>query len=507
MRDISGKHITRWPAVCVALAMLVALFAVAPGTAYAGWSHPPTTLTKHDVQRTIVKIDGQGTSYAVWQDSRGSGTALHVRVRQPGGTWGPTETPVKHPSMVLFDVAVAPDGTLTALWVSGIGDHYHPFYSTVLYASTRSPKGKWTQAKLSTPGASDARAAVDARGDVVAAWTTANGVQGRFRPSGKSWGALEQVNGTPGQDAYPPIAFGGVDVGLDKAGHATVAWNETPTDPSVCQGHCGIGTSTRGSNGTWSQPTNVAPITVNTEEPFSLAVGSNGETVLAWSSWLFPYTTSAVVRPAGSATWGAPQSLGAYDSIPSAVVGPDGSATVVFGRYTVHVWGHPAKGAWSESTFGRTYNAAQVTSAPNGAQLVTWAANAKDHAMTRKPGGTWSKAVQVAGYGSTAIDNARHALIGWGAKTTSYDPGKPQFASVTAPSRTRALDRVAYAATLSSWLPARVTWHFRDGRTAPGRAVHHIFKVPGTFRVKVTVTDTSGSKTTVTRPIRVAKAP
>jgi hypothetical protein len=503
MHTISGSSPHRWPVVCMALSMLVALVALAPGTAYAGWSHPPDTLTKHVALGTFVKIDGQGTSYAVWQDSRG----LHARLRQPGGTWGPTETPVKKASMNLFDVAVAPDGTLTAVWVSPLGDHSHPFYSSVLYASTRSTKGTWTQAKLSSPGASDARAAVDARGDVVAAWTTANGVQSRYRRAGRGWGAVEQVSGTPGQNASPPLGFGAVAVGLDKSGKATAAWNEVPTDPSACQGSCGVDTSTRASNGTWGQATNLSPITTNSGDPLSLAVGSTGETVLAWSSWVFPYTTSVVVRPAGSAVWGAPQSLGAYDSIPSAVVAPDGSATVVFGRYTVHVWDHPAKGAWTESTFGRTYDAAQVTSAPNGAEMVTWAANAQDHAMTRPPGGVWTKPAQVAGYGSSAIDNHRHAVIGWGPHTTSYDPGKAHFASVTAPSKGRVGDSLAYAATVSSWLPARVTWHFRDGRTAPGRAVHHIFKVPGTFGVRVTITDASGSKTTVTRPVRIAKAP
>ena len=133
-------------------------------------------------------IDRHGTSYSVWGEysdypSHGNDGTVRVRLRQPGGAWGAIETPVQRASMLLWNVLVAPNGALTLVWTSPLtDDHYHPNYTdAVVYASTRSPSGAWTQATLSDPGVLNVTAAVDGRGDVVAAWTTSNGVQARHR--------------------------------------------------------------------------------------------------------------------------------------------------------------------------------------------------------------------------------------------------------------------------------------------------------------------------------------
>lgn len=52
----------------------------------------------------------------------------------------------------------------------------------------------------------------------------------------------------------------------------------------------------------------------------------------------------------------------------------------------------------------------------------------------------------------------------------------------------------------------RYFWEFGDGESAEGQTVTHIYKRPGTFTVKLTLTDDRGAKNSLTRTLTVAEA-
>lgn len=469
-------------------------------------------------------IDRHGTSYAVWGEysdypSHGNDGTVRVRLRQPGGAWGAIETPVQRASMLLWNVLVAPNGALTLVWTSPLtDDHYHPNYTdAVVYASTRSPSGAWTQATLSDPGVLNVTAAVDGRGDVVAAWTTSNGVQARHRSAGGSWGSVEQVFGSPGQDLDPVLVLTEPQVGLDGAGRATLAWKAE----GACQGQCGLIVSGQASDGTWSEPTTLVP--VSSYFNFSLAVGATGEATIAWSVQVLN-GVNAVVRPAGSAAWGTPRLIGAAAATPHAVVGPTGLSTVLWTpSQHVRVADHPHGGTWSKRTIGVSDGFGGLSSAPDGTLLAIWADARAGLAAIRPPNGAWLTPKHVPGEGlglpfsaTSAVTTGGRAILGWvratgqptgpeDAQVTSFDPRHARFASVRVPESARVGHRLSFAATVNAWLPTSVTWHFGDGRHTTGRHSHHRYQKPGTYRVRVTVKDTSHSTRTTTRTITVTR--
>jgi PKD repeat protein len=76
--------------------------------------------------------------------------------------------------------------------------------------------------------------------------------------------------------------------------------------------------------------------------------------------------------------------------------------------------------------------------------------------------------------------------------------------SPTDPTISRGTNSVIFDATVSSPNVTGWTWDFGDGSSAVGQRATHVFTLPGTWVVRLTVTDASGQTATVTKNVTVA---
>jgi len=119
------------------------------------------------------------------------------------------------------EIAVAPDGTVIAIWTRSDGSVFR------IQSSSRTPTGSWnTPVTISDVGesASGPSLAVDPSGNALAVWTQSDGtnlrIHAAYRPSGGSFGADTTVSAAL-QDASAP------DVSMDNSGNALVAWQRS----------------------------------------------------------------------------------------------------------------------------------------------------------------------------------------------------------------------------------------------------------------------------------------
>jgi hypothetical protein len=119
------------------------------------------------------------------------------------------------------DIAVAPNGTVIAVWTRSDGTNFR------IQSSSRTATGDWQPAQtISDPGvgASGPALGLDSSGNALVAWTQSDGtnlrINASYRASGGSFGAPVAVSAA-GQDASAP------DVSIDNAGNALVVWERT----------------------------------------------------------------------------------------------------------------------------------------------------------------------------------------------------------------------------------------------------------------------------------------
>jgi hypothetical protein len=172
------------------------------------------------------------------------------------------------------DVAVAPDGTVVAVWTRSDGTNFR------IQSASRTATGAWSAAQtISDPGmsASGPALAVDPFGNAVVAYTQTDGanlrINAAFRASGGSFGTPVLVS-EAGQDASAP------DVSMDSSGRALVVWQRT--DGSKLRVQASIRGA--GAGGTFDSPTTLSTPGQDAFEPRAAAgpnVDQNG--VVVWT--------------------------------------------------------------------------------------------------------------------------------------------------------------------------------------------------------------------------------
>jgi hypothetical protein len=117
------------------------------------------------------------------------------------------------------EVAVAPDGTVIAVWTRSDGANFR------IQSSNRTPTGAWSVPQTisdANRGASEPALAVDNSGNAVAVWTQSDGTNLRiysaYRPAGGSFLTPAPISAS-GADASGP------DVSIDNSGNALAAWS------------------------------------------------------------------------------------------------------------------------------------------------------------------------------------------------------------------------------------------------------------------------------------------
>ncbi|MDX6512155.1 MAG: hypothetical protein QOE36_1659 [Gaiellaceae bacterium] len=303
------------------------------------------------------------------------------------------------------DVASDPVGDAAAVWDTQSGAQYE------VHASLhRAGSGAWNAPDLLATSENPAspRVAMDAAGDALVVWTQWHDGQptlsSSFRRAGDAaWGPVQSIVDTIG------AAPSGVFLSFDGAGNALVCWVE----------YSDTGTALRtayrpAAAGAWQAPVEVPAGLVQTA---ALAVGVNGEAVLAWSK--FDSTgdgTRYVVQAAlgSGGTWSAHAEL---VSSPGFVTGPAvtvdarGEATVAWseldgGNTVIWAASRPPAGTWQPRT--RLSFADGNASFPDlgsdakGDVLAVWSTPLDAESSFRPVGGDWERAVAIPGSGPEA---------------------------------------------------------------------------------------------------------
>jgi hypothetical protein len=233
----------------------------------------------------------------------------------------PTGQAISDPSTQSLEprLAVAPDGTAIAAWIS------MPAGGNVVEVSTRPPGGAWsTPATVSIPAEVNPFApsvAIDGDHDAVIAWeatphagsgaTYNTEIQAVVSEAGGAFGPPQVLSpatpiGSEGSAAGSPSAA------IDEAGEATVAW--WPYNDA----HPTVDTASHPAGGPWQpmvgvEPSPAAPM--NAQPDPQLVADAAGDLAVIWRNPLDetfydgPGTARLAFRPAGSTTWEAPVDL------------------------------------------------------------------------------------------------------------------------------------------------------------------------------------------------------
>lgn len=334
--------------VCAQIAVLAAVLLALPassGAALGPWSAPATNLSAPGAADVQTAVAPDGTITAVWQGSDGNHAIVQASTRAPGGNFSsPVDLAAAGQSSFDAQVAVAPDGTVTAVWLRNDGANY------IVQASTRPPGGSFSApVDLSVTGkdASEPQVAVGANGTTTAAWYRGSGsavtVQVSTRDPGGSFGDAVDLS-TAGQEAYSP------DVAVAANGTTTVAWM------LVTGGKLVVQASTRPPGGSFGAPVPLSQAGQNAQAPH-LGIADDGTTTVAWNRFDGSNAiVQASTRPPGG-NFGAPVDLSA-----SGVSGQRDQMAVGADGTTVVVWVHQIG---TEIT-GADYKVQASTRAPGG---------------------------------------------------------------------------------------------------------------------------------------------
>ena len=285
-------------------------------------------------------------------------------------TWGTTPRNLSVAGQNATDprIAVATDGTATAVWVRSNGTH------TIIQAA-RYSSGAWgptVDLSLAGANASTPRVVVDTSGVVTVVWRRDGGCCGvvqakRYTPgSPGSWGTTTDLG-----DGQEPT------VGVDGSGGVTVVWNYSYTIRARRY--------TPGPPGAWdATETTLSAYNAGYQERApNVAVNASGLAVAVWNRSPLPSGTTTV--KAARYTPGSPGSWGGIEAVATGgestvAVAPDGAAVAVWvatvasyqivqtARYAAGVWGAPV----NLSETGAHASSPRIAMDPDGTATVVW---------------------------------------------------------------------------------------------------------------------------------------
>ncbi len=315
-------------------------------------------------------------------------------------------------------IAVGPDETATAVWYRTNGSN------DIIQAATRAPGGSFAApVNLSVIGqdARDPQIAIGPDGTATVVWVRNDGsddiIQASTRPVGGFFGAPVNLSAA-GENAY------GARIAFSPDGTATVVWSRRVGSKNIIQA------TTRPPGGSFGTPVNLSVITQDAYDP-QIAVGPDGTTTVVWSRFTgSDYIVEAGTRPPNG-SFGTPFILstpGLYAEGPQVAVGPDGTTTVVWYRDNGSNDLIQAATRAPVGNFGASVNlsvaglgaeAPQIAFGPDGTATAVWVRDLIAQAATRPPGGSFGSAINLSASGGFAHD-AHVAFAPDGTATTIW---------------------------------------------------------------------------------------
>lgn len=407
-------------------------FAAAVAVGVQGpWVFPPVDVSTVPVPPSAVPqvaVAPDGAATAVWV---GADARVAAAVRVPGAstfTSLPGVSPVGHDASVP-QVAVAADGTAIAVWTSD------PVTTPSVEAAVRPPGAAafTSLGTLSTPGvdAIDPQVAFAPDGTAVAVWAQ-GAVNGRVRAAVRA----------PGAPAFTPLgdvsAVGLMtelrpQVAVAADGSSTVVWSLANGADVVVQAAV---RAPGASSFTVLPDLSSSPADATAPQ---VAVAPDGAAAVVWNSLDGADNFArGAVRPAGAGAFTPLGDLSAASvdaTVPQVAVGPDGSATAVWLRWTamnvnvvqaaVHA---PGAGSFTllgdlSSPTGRV-TSTQIVVAADGTATAVWDTIAPSRvieAAVRPPGPTsFSSSGALSAVSTAGADQVQVAVAPDGAATAVW---------------------------------------------------------------------------------------
>ncbi len=391
----------------LAVGCVTAVFGVPSAVAFQGpWVTPAVDLSAAGEQayNPNVAVGPDGTATAVWERNSGTKRIVQASTRPPrGGFGGPVDVSAVDQVALDPQVAVAPDGTTTAVWQSSNGP------VSIVQASTRPPGGTFgSPVDLSAAGkfAHLPQLAVAQDGTTTVIWQLSGVsdriVQARTRPPGGTFGSVVDLSAT-GELSDSP------DVAVASDGTTTAVWRRDDGTDKVVQA------STRPPGGAFGSPVDLSAAGGNVDDEPRVAVASDGTTTVVWTDTSAQTTT----RPPGG-TFGSVVDLSAagQSALDAQVaVAPDGTTAATWYRSDgtddrVQLTTRPPGGAFGSpvdlSAAGGSADDPQVAVAPDGTSTVIWKrSDGTDpivQTSTLPPGGAFGSPVDLSAAGGSADD-------------------------------------------------------------------------------------------------------
>ena len=514
---------------CALFALLTALLAASTADASPTW-HAAVRVSP--IQRALspeLALNADGAAVVVWDHEQGADcptepaslSCIHIveaATRAAGSAvWQPPIEVARPGVGALPRTAIDPLGDIAITWIHDIGD------DRVQQATIRPPAApRWPNANdlSGTPARIKNHAiGLDAPGDAVAVWAQRDNtnfyVVGDLRPAaGGVWLAPVALS------ALTADASSGPALATLPDGNLLVAWIDAGA-LRVAHGNA--------ATGVWDPAVTPVGGGLGADTDVDVALDAAGDAVAAFSwrrSATGPNVVQATFRPAGG-NWGAVVDLGTSGgrSHVQAEMNNAGAAAVVWrGGTSLKAAGRArASGAWSSPVTIATNVAetgAQLAMNPGGNAVAVWpnGTTRAIRAAIRPTGGGWQPPVRIGAAGSSgprvALDALSRAVAVWNraaaqevlVESASLAATGPVLANLRVPAGARVGSAATFSLTPRAWAARLVgapSWHFGDGKSAPGLHVSHTYRAAGTFIVAVSQSDSSGQKSTATRKVRV----
>lgn len=427
-------------AAMVTSALIVAMATLAPAVTQAAaqgdWVLPASEVSPEGQNAGAPQLafSADGTTTAVWIDKQSGNNNALAATRSPGEAFGaPTNlthsTPGVFRPMEDAQVAVAPDGTTTAVWMD-VGEPNLGGYH--IFAATRPPGGTFgPPVRLSDLGDNHYDPQIVAVGDgtTTVAWRrgdTAGTIQAATRPPGGTFGTPVDVSAVE-QDIQ--------DLGISAAADGTInlIWQMRTTGSTLA-----VKVATRPAGGSFDTPVEVSPLGESSQDPM-LATAPDGTATAVWRNvQSSPHRVQTATRAPGEESFGPTETLstGSQNGTePAVAVDPDGNATVVWtyylvspiNRQVVQARTRPAGGSFGP-TLQLSENAEnatnpQIAASPDGTVTSIWTYGADPdqvvQAATRPVGGSFAPPVKLAPPGAAA-SSLRLAIGPFGTATALW---------------------------------------------------------------------------------------
>jgi hypothetical protein len=529
--------VRRWKIASTVVAC--ALATAQSASAAPQWLTPPQPFDAAQVQDSSATMAPDGTVAVARVAQR---LSIEVRIRPPGGSFGPAVslTPAYDEAPRLV---AGPNGYIAAVWRSGFNE----------YAAVRTPGGTFGEAHpigFESP-VGPQQAAVDGSGRV---WVLSN----LYNP------ARVVTVDAYGNTIASELGVGrgwevqGAALGVDATGLATVvytqsrsAWGPNDGDPCssqsqvrVAEGYAhvtDVGVLAEAAETGIYHLGQCTHVTGTETGAASVTVHPSGEAVATYQlgtvndadpqQWTEQWQTLARVRPAAGAWPGA--------GTPAEPVGTSQDWAWLASAFAgdtpiVMLWNpnaHPVElsargpGGWSapQALAPEGGGSPLLAASPSGTAAVVYAANAQVMGVVRAPDGTLSAPAPLSGsltdtprVNGIAMDDAGNAVAVWNegpwytphVVVAGYDGAGPQL-SASFPSYGDPGASLPFTmSALDVWSGvASEDWSFGDGKSASGGTVSHAFGSVGTFPVTVTAVDGLGNASARSASLQIGGPP